>query len=77
MPTYVDPSVNYEQTAQAWAHHLDKPFDTHGPAFELSMQLLEAIFIHVYPETIEYIEVDPTAFAARVASYRYALHSRE
>jgi len=65
---YVDPSVNYEQTALAWAEHLDQPFTG-----DSDLQLLEALFTGVYPETIEFIEVDPHAFAARVAAYRHNL----
>ena len=68
---YVDPSVNYENTAQAWAERLDKPFSTDPEGMRLDLQLLEALFSGIYPETIEYIEVDPQAFAERVAAYRH------
>ena len=67
-------SNNYEQTAQAWATRLDKPFDAHGRGFELCLQLLEALF-NPWPETVEFIQVDPTGFAERVSMYRLALHS--
>lgn len=72
---YVDPSVNYEQAAQAWAQHLDKPFPGNADPYQLTMclGLIHAIFRNVYPETIEFIEVDPDAFAARVAAYRHNL----
>ena len=63
---YADPSINYEQAAQAWAIHLDQPFNG-----GLDFQLLEALFTGIYPETIEFIEVDPPAFSRRVAEYRY------
>lgn len=68
--TYVDPSVNYEQTAEAWANLVNKPFHYNGRNFELDMMLLESLFNGVYPETIEFILVDPVAFADRVAEYR-------
>jgi len=67
--TYVDPAINYENTAEAWARHLDKPFDAHGREFEMCLGLLQALFYDVYPETIEFIEADPDAFADRVAAY--------
>lgn len=67
----VDPAENYEQLAQAWASRLDTQFDPSGRPFELCMQLIAALFADVYPETIESIEVDPHAFAARVAAYRH------
>lgn len=67
----IDPAENYEQLAHAWASRLDTQFDPAGRPFELCMQLIEALFTEVYPETIEAIEVDPHAFAARVSAYRH------
>lgn len=73
--TYVDPAINYEDAAQAWAQHLDKPFPGNADPYQLTMclGLIHAIFRDVYPETIESIEVNPDAFAARVAAYRHNL----
>lgn len=68
---YVDPAINYEQTAQAWANRLEKPFSTDSEKMRLDLQILEALFYDVYPETIDYIEADPSAFAERVAAYRH------
>lgn len=68
MSHYADPAVNYEQTAQAWAARLDQPF-----VGALDLQLLEALFTGVYPETMDFIAADPQAFAARVAAYRHNL----
>lgn len=65
---YVDPAVNYEHAAQAWAARLNQPF-TGG----LDLQLLEALFTGVYPETMDFIEADPQAFGERVAAYRHNL----
>ena len=67
---FADPAENYEALAQAWANHLDQPFDTSGRPFELCMQLINALWSDVYPETIESIEVDPVTFADRVSLYR-------
>ena len=71
--TYVDPAVNYENTAQAWASHLDKPFPGNCDPYQLTMclGLIHAIWRDVSPETIEAIETDPQAFSERVASYRH------
>jgi hypothetical protein len=73
---YVDPAVNYENAAQAWAQHLDKPFPGNADPYQLTMciGLIHALFRDVYPETIEAIEVDPDGFAARVAAYRHHEH---
>lgn len=72
MPTTIDFSTEYENLAQSWANHLDKPFDAHGREYQMCMGLIEALWT-VYPEVIEYIEVDPPAFAQRVAEYRRAM----
>ena len=72
---YVDPAINYENTAQAWAKHLDKPFPSNADPYQLTMclGLIHAIWSDVSPQTVESIEVDPDAFAARVAAYRHNL----
>lgn len=75
MTIFVDPSVNYENTAKAWAKHLDKDFPTHGRELEMCLGLLEALWCDIYPETLEAIETDPLSFADRVNDYRMALHS--
>ena len=71
--TYIDPSVNYEQTAQAWANHLDQPFPGGADPYQVTMclGLIHAIWRDVSPETIESIETDPQAFSERVAAYRH------
>ena len=74
---YVDPSINYEDSARAWAKLLDKPFDTHGRPFQLCMDLLQTLFYDVYPETIEFIESDPQEFAATVAHYRHHFSTQQ
>jgi hypothetical protein len=70
---YVDPSINYENTAQAWAEHLDKPFPGNADPYQLTMclGLIHAIWRDVSQSTIESIETDPQAFADRVAAYRH------
>lgn len=70
---YVNPAINYENAAQAWAQHLDKPFPGNADPYQLTMciGLIHALFRNVHPETIEAIETDPDAFAARVATYRH------
>ena len=69
-------SDNYEYLAEAWAVRLDTPFDTTGRPFELCLQLINALWSGVYPETIENIEVDPVSFAQKVAMYR-RFHSEQ
>lgn len=73
---FVDPAENYENLAQAWASHLNTPFDTTGRPFELCLQLIDALWSDVYPETIEAIEIDPHLFAERVDNYRYGLSTQ-
>ena len=73
MGIYIDFSTEYENLAQSWANHLDRPFDAHGRECQMCMGLIEALWT-VYPEVIEYIEVDPTAFAQRVSEYRSHMH---
>ena len=67
---------NYENLASAWANRLDKPFDTDPEGMLLCLQLVEALFSGVYPETIEFIEIDPHSFAERVCAYRHAMASQ-
>lgn len=71
--TYVDPAINYENTAEAWAKHLDQPFPGNADPYQLTMcfGLLHALFRDVNQQTIDDIEADPDAFAARVAAYRH------
>lgn len=71
---YIDNAENYEDTAQAWARHLDKPFP-YVDSYEvyLCVGLLRALWRNVSEETIESIEIDPALFAARVAAYRHNL----
>lgn len=70
----IDFAKHYENLAENWANHLDTQFDTNGRPFELCLQLINALW-DVYPEIIEFIEIDPNAFAERVSMYRLALHS--
>lgn len=72
---YVDPSVNYELTAKSWAEHLDKPFPIGSDPYQVTMclGLIHALWGNVTEQTIESIETDPCAFAARVAAYRHNL----
>jgi hypothetical protein len=72
---YVDPAVNYEATAQAWAERIDQPFSPEN--LTLDLQVLNSVFRGIYPETIEAIEVDPHHFADRVAAYRHAAASTQ
>lgn len=72
---YIDPAINYEQTAMAWAEKLDSPFDHDGENFHRCMGLLNALFRGIHPETIDAIEIDPVAFSDRVAAYRHNLAS--
>lgn len=76
---YVDPAVNYEHTAQTWASHIDKPFPGNADPYQLTLclGLIHAIFSGVSPQTIESIEVDPNAFADRVAAYRHNLSMQQ
>jgi len=64
---------NYENLANAWAIRLDKPFDIDPEGMFRCLQLVEALFSGVYPETIETIEIDPHSFAERVSTYRHAM----
>lgn len=68
----IDPAENYEDTARAWANHLDKPFpyvDSHE--VYLCIGLMRAIWHDITEETIESIESNPVLFADRVAAYRH------
>jgi len=75
---YVDPAVNYEDTAQSWANHLDQSFPGSAKPYEVTMclGLIAALWRDVLPETIETIELDPDTFADRVAAYRHNIAMR-
>ena len=68
----MDAANQYELLAEKWAKKLDKPFSTDSYHAMLDVQLIQALW-NVYPEVIEWIEIDPFAFADRVAVYRHAL----
>ena len=74
---YVDPADNFEDCARAWAETYDQPFPHSGREFELALEALQGCFRGVYPETVEYIQIDPPAFAARVAAYRHGLEASD
>ena len=67
---------NYEDLASAWANRFNKPFDTDPEGMLRCLQLVDALFSGVYPETIESIEIDPHSFSDRVCVYRHALASQ-
>lgn len=67
----------YERLAELWAALLDQPFDFTGREFELSMQLILALFTGVDQETLDDIAADPQRFAERVSLYRYALAMKD
>ena len=65
---------NYEDTAQAWARHLDQSFPVNPYEVSLCLQLMNALWRDIAPETLETIENDPHSFADRVAGYRHNMH---
>ena len=69
----IDFSDQYENLAEAWARHLDKPFSIHGHLLSLDLELIEALWFDVYPEVLESIEIDPISFADTVSRYRHNL----
>ena len=69
----IDFSDQYENLAEAWARHLDKPFSTHGHHLSLDLGIIEALWFDVYPEVLESIEIDPISFADTVSRYRHHL----
>lgn len=71
----IDPATNYEDAAHAWASHLDQSFPVDPYQVSLCLQLMAALWRDIDPETVETIELDPHAFADRVAAYRHNLHS--
>lgn len=75
----IDPAVNYEATAHAWANRLDQPFPRNADPYQVTMclGLIHAIFRGVDPETIEAIETDPDAFSERVAAYRHNISMQD
>lgn len=72
----VDPAENYEDTARAWANHLDKPFPTDAHGVYICVRLMQGVWRNIEKKTIESIESDPALFAARVAAYRHNLHTQ-
>lgn len=75
----IDPTLNYESTAEAWANRLDQPFPRNVDPYQVTMclGLIHAIFRGVDPETIDAIEVDPDAFAERVSAYRHYMSMKQ
>lgn len=75
---YIDPTINYEDTAHAWASHLDKPFPGSATPYEvtLCLDLMRAIWRDITLETMDSIEIDPDSFANRVSDYRYNIAMR-
>ena len=71
----IDPAENYEDTARAWANHLDKPFPVDAYGVYHCVGLMQFIWRDIDEETIKAIETDPALFAARVAAYRHNLHT--
>lgn len=72
--TPIDFAQNFEACAQSWACHLGKPFTRHdGPALDMDLQILQALFRGIYPETVDTILCDPPAFSARVSAYLHGL----
>jgi hypothetical protein len=69
----IDFAAHYEAIAEAWANHLDQPFEPDGMGYLLSLDLLQALW-NVYPELIEMIETDPLSFSDRVSMYRLVMH---
>lgn len=70
----IDFAQNFEDTAHTWARVIGQPFARHdGPALEMDLQLMQAIFGGIYPETMDAILCDPPAFSARVSAYLHGL----
>lgn len=65
--TYVDPATYYEAAAESWATHFGCKFNG-----TLSFMLLQARF-RMPQETMDDIECDLDAFAARVDDYLYGM----
>lgn len=65
--TYVDPATYYEAAAESWATHFGCKFKG-----ALSLMLLQAGF-SIPQETMDDIECDLDAFAARVDDYLYGM----
>lgn len=65
--------TNYDALALAWAKHLDQPFPTHGREVGLSVDLMNALWSGIAPETIDAVLIDPHLFAERVDQHRREL----
>ena len=63
---------NYENLAQSWASHIDKPFANNPNDVERDIQIINALWRDVYMETLEFIQSDPFSFADKVSLYRMA-----
>lgn len=68
--------TNYDALALAWAKHLDQPFPSHGREVELSVDLMNALWVGIAPETIEDVLINPHRFSERVAVYRHSNHEK-
>jgi hypothetical protein len=68
---------NYEDTAKAWANHIDKSFSVTPHEVTLDLDLMQTLWLNIYPEVLEFIEADPHSFADKVNSYRYAALSKK
>jgi len=66
---------NYEDSARAWAEHIDQPFAITPYEVSLDLGLMQGLWINIYPEVLDFIEADPHSFAERVAVYRLAARS--
>jgi len=66
---------NYEDAARAWAEHIDQPFAITPYEVTLDIDLMQGLWINIYPEVYDFIESDPHSFAERVAMYRLAARS--
>lgn len=68
---------NYEDAARAWAKHIDQPFSVTPCEVSLDLDLMQGLWINIYPEVFEFIEADPHSFADKVAAYCYATSSKQ
>jgi hypothetical protein len=68
---------NYEDLAKTWAERIDQPFATTPYEVSLDLGLIQALWLNIYPEVLDFIESDPHSFADKVATYRYAASSKQ
>jgi hypothetical protein len=68
---------NYEDVAKLWAKHINQPFSVTSHEVSLDLDLMQGLWINIYPEVFEFIEADPHSFADKVAAYRYAASSKK